>query len=230
MGVAYWKAAGESLAGGFGKKTIRRLGIGGKFIGRAGAAVGFGFLAYELFKHYKENIEAEPAYREMRMLKVELEKWTSAISCLGREPWEEKAYGSLEEGGAINALYPKQSIKGSQLKAADPKEAYALIGRAMNYIRQTENLLDDEAFARRTEVLISRLRKIQLRLSRVDDLRPIQKQLAQIVDEIRPIEGGYAARIYDCRREIQKTLGSNAAWAAVSMTTLGLVKKPPAGI
>lgn len=27
-------------------------------------------------------------------------------------------------------------------------------------------------------------------------------------------------------REIQKILGSNAAWAAVSLTTLGLVKKP----
>lgn len=229
MSTTYWKSAGENIARGLGEKTIRKLGIGGKFIGRAGAVVGIGFLAYELFKHYKENIEAEPAYQEMRILQAELEKWTSAISCLGREPFEEKPYGSLEEGGAINALYPKRSMTGSQLKAADPKEAYALIGRAMNYIRQTENLLDDEEFALKTEELVSRLRQLQLRLSRVDDLRPIQKQLAQIVDEIRPIESGYAARIYDCSREIQKTLGSNAAWAAVSMTTLGLVKKPKPG-
>jgi hypothetical protein len=191
--------------------------------------VGIGFLAYELFKHYKENIEAEPAYQEMRILQAELEKWTSAISSLGREPFEDKAYGSLEEGGAINALYPKQSMAGSQLKAADPKEAYALIGRAMNYIRQTENLLDDEEFALKTEALVAHLRELQLRLSRVDDFKPIQKQLAKIVDDIRPIESGYAARIYDCSREIQKTLGSNAAWAAVSMTTLGLVKKPKPG-
>ena len=226
MSAIYWKAAGENIARGLGKKTIRRLGIGGKFIGRAGAVVGIGFLAYELFKHYRENIEAEPAYQEMRILQIELEKWTSAISCLGREPYEEKAYGSLEEGGAINALYPKQSLTGSPLKAAEPKEAYALIGRAMNYIRQTENLLDDEVFALKTEELVSRLRQLQLRLSEIDDLRPIQKQLAFIVDEIRPIESGYAARIYDCSQEIQKTLGSNAAWAAVSMTTLGLVRKP----
>ena len=226
MSSSYWKMAGESIARGLGEKTIRKLGLGGKFIGRAGAVVGIGFLAYELFKHYKENIESEPAYQEMRIIQVELEKWTSAISCLGREPHQEKAYGSLEEGGAINALYPKRSLAGSQIKDADPKEAYALIGRAMNYIRQTENLLDDEDFLSKTEELVSRLRNLQLRLSRVDDLRPIQKQLAQIVDEIRPIESGYAARIYDCSREIQKTLGSNAAWAAVSMTTLGLVKKP----
>lgn len=228
MSATYWKSAGENIARGLGKKTIRRLGIGGKFVGRASAIAGIGFLAYEMFKHYKENIETEPAYQKMRVLQVELQKWTSAISCLGREPFEEKAYGSLAEGGAINALYPKQSIKGSQLKAAEPKEAYTLIGRAMNYIRQTENLLDDGAFALKTDELLSRLRQLQLRLGRVDDLRPIQKQLSQIVDEIRPIESGYAARIYDCRREIQKTLGSNAIWAAASMTTLGLVKKPKA--
>ena len=59
-----------------------------------------------------------------------------------------------------------------------------------------------------------------------DDFKPMQNQLAQIVDAIRPIESGFASRIYDCSREIQKTLGSNAAWAAISMTTLGLVKKP----
>ena len=226
MSTSYWKLAGDSIAKGLGEKTIRRFGIGGKFVGRAGAVVGIGFLAYELFKHYKENIEAEPAYQEMKILQAELEKWTSALSCLGREPYMEKTYGSLEEGGAINALYPKRSLKGEPLTAADPKEAYALIGRAMNYIRQTENLLDDESFAQKTEELVSQLRQLQLDLSMVDDLRQVQRHLAQIVDEIRPIESGYAARIYDCSREIQKTLGSNAAWAAVSMTTLGLVKKP----
>ena len=226
MSSSYWKMAGENIARGLGAKTVRRLGIGGKFVGRAGAVVGIGFLAYELFKHYKENIEAEPAYQEMRILQAELEKWSSAVSSLGREAFEVKAYGSLEEGGAINALYPKKSLKGEPLKAADPKEAYVLIGRAMNYIRQTENLLNDELFEQKTEELVMRLRNIQLRLKQADDFRPLQQKLAHIVDEIRPIENGYTSRICDCSREIQKTLGSNAAWAAVSMTTLGLVKKP----
>jgi len=226
MSAPYWKTVGENIAKGLGEKTIRRLGTGGKFIGRAGAVVGIGLLAYELFKNYKENIEAEPAYKEMMVLQAELEKWTSAISCLGREPLDERKYGSIDEGGAINTLFPKKILKGPGLKVADPKEAYALIGRSMNYIRQTENLFEDEIFTEKKDVLVSRLRKLQLKLSQVDDYRMIQNQLAQIVDEIRPIENGYTSRIYDCSREIQKTLGSNAAWAAVSMTTLGLVKKP----
>ncbi len=127
---------------------------------------------------------------------------------------------------AINALFKKKVLTGPGTKAADPQEAYALIGRSMNYIRQTENILNDEKFAEKKSTLVSSLRKIQLHISQADDYRPLQQQLAGIVDDLRPIENGYTARIYDCSREIQKTLGSNAAWAAVSMTTLGLVKKP----
>jgi len=226
MTAAYWKMVGESIAKGLGEKTIRRLGTGGKVLGRTGAVVGIGFLAYELYKNYKENIENEPAYQEMMILQAELEKWISAISCIGREPAEEKEYGSFDEGGAINALYRKKVFTGKGFRAANPKEAYALIGRSMNYIRRTENLLGDAEFDKKKNALVSQLRRLQLQISDTDDFRSIQNELAQIVAEIRPIAGGYTTRVYDCSREIQKTLGSNAAWAAISMTTLGLVKKP----
>ena len=224
--MSYWKTAGESVARGLGKKTIRRFGAGGKLLGRTGAVLGIGFLAYELFKNYKENIEKEPAYKEMIILQGEVQKWTGAISCLGRESFEKKRYGSFNEGGAINALYPKKGLGSSSIKAADPQEASILIGRAVDYIREVENLLDDNRFDEKKEALVARLMTIQTQLSGTDNFRPIQLQLARIVDEIRPIESGYASRIYDCSREIQKTLGSNVAWAAISMTTLGLVKKP----
>jgi len=226
MSASYWKMVGESIAKGLGEKTIRRLGTGGKVLGRTGAVVGIGFLAYELYKNYKENIENEPAYQEMMILQAELEKWISAISCIGSEPAEEKEYGSFDEGGAINALYRKKVFTGEGFRAANPKEAYALIGRSMNYIRRTENLLEDAKFDEKRNALVSQLRRLQLQINDADDYRPIQNELAQIVNEIRPIAGGYTTRIYDCSREIQKTLGSNAAWAAISMTTLGLVKKP----
>lgn len=226
MNMSYWKTAGESVAKGLGEKTIRRFSAGGKLLGRTGAVLGIGFLAYELFKNYKENIEKEPAYKEMIILQREMEKWTSAISCLGRAPFDAKEYGSFDEGGAINSLYRKKGLGSSSIKAADPKEASALLGSAINYIIEVENLLEDNTFDGKKEALITRLKKIQNQLSGIDNFRPIQNQLAQIVDEIRPIESGYASRIYDCSREIQKALGSNAAWAAISTTTLGLVKKP----
>ena len=225
MSASYWKILGENIAKGMGEKTIRRFSTGGKFFGRAGTVVGIGFLVYELFKNYKENIENEPAYKEMMTLQEEMEKWTSALSCIGREPIEKREYGSFDEGGAINALYRKKVIGGHACKDADPKGAYTLIGRSINYIRETENLLVDDQFEENRKALISRLRSIRKKINTVVDYRPIQNTLAQIVAEIRPIEAGYATRIYDCSQEIQKTLGSNAAWAAISMVTLGLVKK-----
>ncbi len=226
MSISYWKTVGESVAKGLGEKTIRRFGVGGKILGRTGAVLGIGFLVYELFKNCKENIEKEPAYKEMIILQREMEKWTSAISCLGRGHFEEKAYGSFDEGGAINALFRKKGLGSSSVKAADPKEADTLIGRSINYIMEVENLLEDSRFEEKRKALVARLKIIQDQLDGTDEFNPIQNQLAKIVDEIRPIESGYASRIYDCSREIQKTLGSNAAWAAISMTTLGLVKKP----
>ena len=226
MSASYWKLAGEKIAMGVGEKTIKRLGVSGKVLGRAGAVVGIGFLAFEFLKNYKDNIEKEPAYREMMIVQAELEKWTSAISCLGREPVEEKEFGSFDEGGAINALYRKKSYQGQGVKEADPKEAYILIGRAINYIRRTENLAGDDRFEMKKKGLVLQLRKLQLQISKVDDYRPVQKKLGQIVDEIRPLATGCSSRIYDCSRVIQKSLGSNAAWAAISTTTLGLVKKP----
>ena len=72
MSVSYWKTVGESVAKGLGHKTIRRFGIGGKILGRTGAVLGIGFLAYELLKNYKENIEKEPAYKEMLILQREM--------------------------------------------------------------------------------------------------------------------------------------------------------------
>jgi hypothetical protein len=226
MSASYWKFIGEKIAQGVGKKALRRLGTGGKLLGRAGTVVGIGFLAYELIKSYRENIEKEPAYQEMVILQAERKKWTSAISCLGSDYSADMEYGSLDDGGAINALYRKKAFKSQGIKDADPKEAYCLIGRCLNYVRQTENLLGDDRYEKKKQGLVSRLRNLQLQINKVEDYRPIQKKLGQIVAEIRPIAAGYSARVYDCSREIQKTMGSNAAWAAISMATLGLVKKP----
>ena len=226
MSSSYWRFVGEKIAKGVGEKSLRRLGVGGKVLGRAGAIAGIGFLAYEFLKNYKDNIEKEPAYQEMMIMQAELEKWTRAISCLGSQSSVDTECGSFDEGGAIEYLYRKRAINGQGIAEADPKAAYVLIGRSMNHIRQSQNILDEDRFEKKKRGLVSQLRKLQLQLSNVDDYRPIQQKLGKIVAAIRPIAGGYSARRYDCSREIQKNIGSNAAWAAISMTTLGFVKKP----
>ena len=226
MTISYWTMVAENIAKGLGPKTVSRLGAGGRILTRTGAVVGVGFLAYELFKSYKDNIEKEPAFKEMTILQQEMEKWGNAISCIGRTPYADQPYGSLDEGGAINALSRKKLLETNGEKPADPDEAIELIERAIQYITATENVFEDGEFEDKKTDLISRLNGFKQGISATDDYARIQKGLSKIVAEIRPIESAYSTRIYDCSREIQKSLGSNAAWAAISMATLGLIKKP----
>ena len=229
MPATYWKMVAENIAKGLGPKTIGKLGTSGRFLARTGGVIGVGFMAYELFKSYKDNIESEPAFQEMLILEQELEKWGSAVSSIGRKPFEDDEFGALDEGGAINALYKKRLLDDKNIKPADPKEAASLIERAIGYIKETENVFDDPEFDARRSDLIERLDSLRQKVVTGDDFAPIQKELAEIVTVLKPIESAYSSRIYDCSREIQKKAGSNAAWAALSMVTLGLVKKPKDG-
>jgi len=226
MAATYWKMVAENIAKGLGPKAIGRLGTGGRFLARTGGVIGVGLLAYELFKSYKDNIESEPAYKEMVILQQELEKWGSAVSCIGRKPYKEEETGALDEGGAINALHDKMLLGGKETKPADPEEAARLVDGAIEYIEETENVLDDKDFDAKRSDLIERLRVLRQKMATQNDYPPIQKELADIVVVLKLIEAAYSSRIYDCSREIQKKQGSNAAWAALSMVTLGLVKKP----
>ena len=159
MSASYWKTLGESIARRLGENAIKRLSTGGKFLGRAGTVAGIGFLVYEFFKNYKDNIENEPAYKEMMILQAEMDKWTNAISCIGREPFVDKAFGTFYEGGAINALYRKKLFDGPGAKAPDPEEACALIEKAIEYILETENLFEDDDFEEKRKSLADQLRR-----------------------------------------------------------------------
>jgi len=226
MAVTYWKMVAENIAKGLGPKTIRKLGTSGKFLGRASGVVGVGLMAYELLTSYKDNIENEPAYQEMIILQPELEKWGSAISCIGRKTFAEDQYGDLDEGGAINALHKKKLLNSEEIKPADSEEAAKLIERSIGYIKETENVFEDESFDDKKSDLLEQLERLRQKITLNEDYAPIQNELTEIVTILKPIESAYSSRIYDCSQEIQKKIGSNAAWAALSMVTLGLVKKP----
>ena len=81
MGVPYWRSFGEKISKGLSEKTRQRLGTGGRVLGRTGAVVGIGFLLYDFWKNYKENIEKEPVYGEMIILQGEMEIRAEVDAC-----------------------------------------------------------------------------------------------------------------------------------------------------
>ena len=132
-------------------------------------------MAYELFKSYKDNIEGEPAYQEMVILQQELEKWGSAVSSIGRKPFMDEEFGALDEGGAINALYKKKMLDSNEMKPADPEEAASLIERAIGYVKETENVIDDKDFDAKKSNLIERLDILRQKITTDDDYRRSRK-------------------------------------------------------
>ena len=233
MVKTYLKTLGEILAKKVGPKA---LGTGGRIAGRVAAVGAIAWSTYEFFSTLNKNIKNEPAFQEMVKYKQEFEKWSSAVSCIGREPYTQGALGSLDEGGCINALSKKKTLNlgGRQSSKQDtimpdPKLAKELLERAIDYIAKTENLAGDENFEEQKENLVEKLRdlnnQIKCPYQPNIDYSPIQEELSEIVKSIKPINSDYRTKIYRCQAKLQETMPRNAGWAMASTLTMGLVKK-----
>lgn len=224
----YWRTLGE-LVKKVGSKTLGRV---------AGRTIAIGALAlgtYEFFSTLNKNMKDEPAFQEMTKYKLELEKWSSAISCIGREPYVKGALGSIDEGGCINALSKKQTLNLEGLSskqstiAPDPELAKELLDRAINYATQTENLAGNERFEKQKENLIKKLTALNNQIEHPHkhgiDYSPIQQGLSEIVRSIVPIEAEYNTKVYEYQTKLQKTTPRNVAWSLITTLTMGIVKK-----
>lgn len=224
----YWRTLGE-LVKKVGSKTLGRV---------AGRTIAIGALAlgtYEFFSTLNKNMKNEPAFQEMTKYKSELEKWSSVISCIGREPYVERALGSINEGGCINALSKKQTLNLEGLSskqstiAPDPELAKELLERAINYTTQTENLAGNKCFEKQKENLIKKLTALNNQIEHPYkhgiDYSPIQRELSELVRSIIQIEAEYNTKVYEYQTKLQKTTPRNAAWSLTTTLTMGIVKK-----
>lgn len=208
---------------------------------KAGKAVTLGYITlatYEFLINLDKNMKNEPAYQEMLKHKSEFEKWSSTISCIGREPYVKESLGSVHEGGCINALSKKETLNlrydpnfKPNIIPPDPKLAKELLGRAIDYVTQVENLADDEHFDEQKENLVKKLKvlnkKIKSPYQPNINYSPVQQELSEIVRSIIPMETVYMLRVFEYQIKLQATKPRNAAWAAASALTAGLVKKKP---
>ncbi|MCG2719037.1 MAG: hypothetical protein L6408_09440 [Nanoarchaeota archaeon] len=200
------------------------LKTGGKVAGRVAVFLGIAVSLYELGVEYKRNIEDEPVFQEMQTYQKELEKWGTAVSCLGRDS-KTKGYGSFDEGGCINALAPKKTINTGQTIDPDYKQGKELLERAIYCVQETENLLDDGQFEQDKESLLQKLNNLETRIQPNQNYEQIRFELGKVVKEIQPRESQYRTKIYNCQKELDKTFPNNAAWATASAATLGIVTK-----
>ncbi len=122
------------------------------------------------------------------------------VSCFGRDPYEDGKVGSIDDGGAINALYTKVNYGGQQIPP-DKEEAQTLVDRFSALLNTTVNLTGFDEFDEGKKELDGKLSDLRKSLSREEEnFADVQMEMSTIVSLIKPIESFYAAREFELSR------------------------------
>ncbi len=88
----------------------RLFGTLGRVAGRTISAVSWGYTIYEVGKAVNRSMKHSPVQQEIEAVRKEYIKWSSAISCIGRDAYHENEMASIHEGGAITYLGKRELI------------------------------------------------------------------------------------------------------------------------
>lgn len=205
------------------------LTLGGRFLGRAALPITATVEGILLLKNLNKYTADEPEFKEIEILDKENQKWIEVISCIGYNPYKSNRKGSVDDEGAINALYIQRITPFGNSEYPDPEQAIELIRKSIDTIVGLENLIGLKYFNNQKYLLIGRLHSVKNRIETPYyegmNYSPIQKELTDIVDDVVAIQSLYSKRIYNCEKKLQKKLPSNLWWAIKSSMTFGLIKK-----
>ena len=197
MTASYLSLVGENLTTSARMIGLSRLAGLSRVIGRAAGAAGIAYVVYEAGTFAIAKNPSNPALKKLAQFQAEREKWQGMVSCLGREPYEEGKVGSIDEGGAINALYPKTNYGGQQL-SPNKAEARALVERCGELLETTVNQTGSSEFDAAKQELCTKLDELKQSLASDDPkLAAIQREISTVVALIKPIESSYIAKAYE---------------------------------
>ena len=205
------------------------LKVGGRFLGRAALPIAAALEGAFLLKNLNKYTAAEPEFQEMEILEKENQKWIEAMSCVGYKPYKSGSTVSVDDEGAINALYLKRTTSFGKSEGPKPEEAIELIKKSISTLVRLENPMRMEQYNTQQPILTQRLLVAKDRIEKPYhpgiDYSPIQEELTDIVCGMQEIQSVYSKRIYNCEKKLQKKLPSNIWWAVKSSATFGLIKK-----
>ncbi len=212
----YVRGAAEQVVTGAAVKLGTRI-LGGP----AGIAINVAASAGPLAK--KVFFGIRDINKELKALYEEKSYWSSAISCIGRNPYTPGTVCSLDEGGAICALARKHRITldtryGSRGVEADiiitdsmggdeeyyfppdPKRAKGLVSGAVAYLKEaTCTTVQIEQFDKKRNAIVKRLEGLESILETKtnprEDYSNIQGMLLYEVERMISIETVYQSKI-----------------------------------
>ncbi|MCP4692333.1 MAG: hypothetical protein GY859_30085 [Desulfobacterales bacterium] len=197
MNTAYLSLVGENLAASARMIGLTRLAGLSRVLGRAAGAAGIAYAVYEAGTFAISRSPDNPARKKLNEFREEREKWQGMISCLGRDPYEDGKIGSIDDGGAINALYTKINYGGQQIPP-EKEEAQTLVDRFSELLNKTINLTGFDEFDEGTKELEAKLKDLKESLHRErENFADVQMEMSTIVSLIKPIESFYMAKEYE---------------------------------
>ncbi len=148
--------------------TSKGIKLGSRFLGRSVGVIGVGISGWSSVKVFRTYLKDDPHNQRLAALQEEIGKWSDAISCLGRDPYNIGELCNIHDGGAINALGYKELVripntryplpeegfnfeyhlkpdeargaKKSMYVEPNPTEAITLIERSIEYVGKTEDI------------------------------------------------------------------------------------------
>ena len=87
----------------------RVLGLG-RYLGRAAGVIGIGIGLYSSVKTFRTYEKKNPYNQLIDSIKEDIDKWSIAINCIGRKPYEIGDICQIEEVNAINAFGRKELL------------------------------------------------------------------------------------------------------------------------
>lgn len=201
------------------------IGTGSKYFGRFGRVAGrFATVAtvivtaYSVTKKFRAYLKNDPNAKKIAGLSREHQKWTTAISCLGSDPYSPGYICAIEKGGAINALGEKISIsklttrypEGACTFDPEPEKAKKLIQKSINKVVTATDNLGIENYTKTRIKILDDLNKINAELEPEFNPKinytPYQQEISNIVRKMYDIEWDYNKEISRRVKELHKKI------------------------
>jgi len=214
------------------------FGRTGRVFGRAAGTIGLALTAYSVTSKYIKYVKNDADAKRIQEYANEMYKWSSAISCIGREPYKVGDICTLDKGGAINDLGDKiavpilstrytQDISNTVIPPA-PNKAKELVLRAIDYITDTHNNLGIKNFIKQKQEIIKQFKSVDEKLepeyNSKMDYTPFQISLSSIVRKMVSIEWEYNLAISKLVNKLNKKKPGYAAEALFDGTIGEILK------
>ena len=212
MGYTYSSHIGNKIA----SHGLRKAGNGARFLGRAAVIAAIALTLKDTLGGWSDGLKNNPYHDELIVIAHEYRFWGIGKDYIGRKRFNHEKKEWFYESGAIFNLEKKKL-----------KEAVRDIGKSLEMIGQTKNIVDTDEFEDLRKRVIDVLVQTREALTTdqvVSDLPSHLKTLVDLDDGIEPYVRGLGSRLRTLQEKVQKSAAKGLGEGVKKALMLDLFK------